>query len=91
MLPAAMPSVCRHCESIRFDPKTYASVLVAGGDDGLRRTLEEVEARIVPCVTAVCPKCERVSVLSDGSTRSVLGTIRTWRMFREWIDGGSGQ
>ena len=85
----AMPSVCRHCSNVHFDAQTYAAVLVTGGDEGLRRTLEDVESRIVPCVTAICPRCERVSILSDGTTRSMLGTLRTWTLFREWIDVGS--
>ena len=79
-------SVCRHCASSSFNPASYASVLVTGGADGLPTTLSDLESRIVPCVTAVCPQCEKVSVVSDGSTESVLGTIFLWQKTREWID-----
>ncbi len=40
----------------------------------------------MPCVTAVCPKCEHVSVLSDGTMESLLGTVYMWQRLREWID-----
>ena len=79
-------SVCHHCASSSFNPSSYASVLVTGGIDGLPKLIRDLESRIVPCVSAVCPKCQKVSVLSDGSTESVLGTIFMWQKTREWID-----
>jgi hypothetical protein len=79
-------SVCRHCASPAFDARSYASVLVAGGAKELQSIITDLESRIVPCVTAVCPECQRVSVLSDGSTESLLCTIFMWRQLREWID-----
>ena len=79
-------TTCRHCASLTFNPKSYASVLVTGGTDGLPATIADLESRIVPCVTAVCPRCENVSVLSDGSTESLLGTVYLWQRMREWID-----
>lgn len=82
-----MHTICRHCASLRFDSTSYASVLVAGGSDGRMPSLvEDLESRIVPCITAVCPKCERVSVLSDGTLESLLCTVYTWQRLREWID-----
>jgi len=80
-----MPSLCRHCSDVKFDQNSYAAVLVTGKDQ-LHTTLTALEQRIVPCVTAVCPKCEHVSVLSDGSTESLLCTLYMWQKLREWID-----
>jgi hypothetical protein len=59
-------------------------VLVAGA--ALRETVESIEERIIPCVTAVCPECDRVSIISDGSTESILCSIFMWQRLREWID-----
>jgi hypothetical protein len=81
-----MRTLCRHCTALRFDQTSYASVLVTGGTDGVQNTLADLESRIVPCVTAVCPKCEHVSVLSDGTMESLLGTVYMWQRLREWID-----
>jgi hypothetical protein len=79
---------CRHCSGFSLDShqNTYASVLVAG--TVFRRTVESLEERIVPCVTAVCPACDRVSLISDGSTESMLCSIFMWQRLREWIDTG---
>lgn len=77
-------SVCRHCAGLVFDATSYASVLVSGG--AVPPVLADLESRIIPCVTAVCPDCERISVLSDGSQESALGTIFMWQSLREWID-----
>jgi hypothetical protein len=78
---------CRHCAGFSLDDRTtYASVLVAGND--LCNTVESLEERIVPCVTAVCPECDRVSLISDGSTESMLCSIYMWQSLREWIDTG---
>jgi hypothetical protein len=48
--------------------------------------VESLEERIIPCVTAVCPACDRVSLISDGSTESMLCSIYMWQRLREWID-----
>jgi hypothetical protein len=64
---------------------TYASALM--GDDGkLMDTIESMETRIIPCVTAVCPKCGRVSILSDGTIASCVRTVAMWRRLAEWLD-----
>jgi hypothetical protein len=76
---------CRHCAGFSLEDRTtYASVLVAGNI--FRSTVESLEERIVPCVTAVCPECDRVSLISDGSTESMLCSIFMWQSLREWID-----
>jgi hypothetical protein len=78
---------CRHCAGFSLEDRTtYASVLVAGNI--FRSTVESLEERIVPCVTAVCPECDRVSLISDGSTESMLCSIFMWQSLREWIDTG---
>jgi hypothetical protein len=56
------------------------------GPDGLAKTLSDLESRIIPCVSAVCPECDRISVLSDGTTESLLRTVHMWQRMREWID-----
>ena len=82
---APVPRRCRHCAGFSLDDRiTYSSVLVAGMM--LRRTIESIEERIIPCVTAVCPTCDRVSLISDGSTESMLCSIFMWQRLREWID-----
>lgn len=52
-----------------FSP-CYASVLVAGGGDGLQTAVETMEnsSAICPCATVWCPSCRRVAVIT--STRS---------------------
>ena len=82
----AMP-VCRHCTKAEFKT-SYASVLVLDGRDNIMKTIAELESRQIPCVSAICPKCERVSVLSDGSIDSLLRTVYMWTKTREWIDVG---
>ena len=80
---------CRHCASFSFEDRvTYASVLVAGSS--LLATVESLEQRIIPCVTAVCPECDQVSLISDGSTESVICSIFMWQRLREWIDTDYG-
>ena len=79
-------SICRHCASLSFNSKSYASVLVTGDGENLARTLANLESRILPCVSAVCPNCENISVLSNGTTESLLCTIYMWQRLREWID-----
>ena len=81
---------CRHCAHFSFDEResTYASVLVAG--NVLLETVELLEKRIIPCVTAVCPQCDRISLISDGSTESMICSIYMWQRLREWIDTDYG-
>ncbi len=84
---SAAPRRCRHCAGFSLDgTATYSSVLVAGSV--LRTAVESIEKRIIPCVTAVCPDCDRVSIISDGSTESMLCSIFLWQRLREWIDTG---
>ena len=79
--------VCRHCTKAQFK-SSYASVLVLDGHDNVMKTVTELESRQIPCVSAICPKCERISVLSDGSIDSLLRTVYMWTKTREWIDVG---
>ncbi len=87
---SATPSPrCRHCAKFSLeDGCTYASVLVAG--NVLLATVESLEKRIIPCVTAVCPDCDRVSIISDGSTESMISSIFMWQRLKEWIDTDYG-
>ena len=81
------PRRCRHCAGFSLEDRiTYSSVLVAGS--ALKRTVESIEERIIPCVTAVCPNCDRVSLISDGSTESMLCSIFMWQRLGKWIDTG---
>ena len=81
-----MRTVCRHCTPQTLNHRSYASVLVTNGAEGLSAVLSDLESRIIPCVSAVCPECERISILSDGSTESVLCTVYMWQRMRQWID-----
>jgi hypothetical protein len=80
-----MKTVCRHCDPFPL-PTTYASMLIDKGEAGLRETMDALEQRLIPCVTAVCPKCDQVSIVSTGSVDSVLRTVVMWRCLKEWID-----
>jgi hypothetical protein len=65
-------------------PETYASTLV--GDGSLMGVVESIETRIIPCVTAVCSSCGRVTVLSNGTIASCVRTVAMWRRLVEWVD-----
>ena len=80
-------NVCRHCSKAEF-ATSYASVLLLDGSDNVTKTVSELESRQIPCVSAVCPNCERISVLSDGGIDSLLRTVYLWTKMREWIDVG---
>lgn len=83
---SAPPRRCRHCAGFPLEGRTtYSSVLVTGSN-AMRTMVESLEERIIPCVTAVCPDCDRVSLISDGSTESMLCSIYMWQRLREWID-----
>jgi hypothetical protein len=75
---------CRHCAGISLGATSYASTLVGNGS--LLTTVESIEARIIPCVTAVCPACGRVSLLSNGTPASCVRTVAMWRRLAEWVD-----
>jgi hypothetical protein len=81
-----MSTCCRHCARVVLGPETYASALVGNGS-GLLATVESVENRIIPCVTAVCPACGKVTLLSNGTAASCVRTLAMWRRLAEWVDG----
>ena len=58
-----MPRCCQP-DPREFEP-SYASVLVAGKSEDLRRAVEglELDSPICPCVTAWCNRCQRVSTV----------------------------
>lgn len=67
---------------------TYASVLLLGSAVELVSAVEELEAQIRPGVTAVCPKCDRVSLVAeDGSAGSVVHALLVWKCFGPFLDG----
>jgi hypothetical protein len=80
-----MTTCCRHCTHLALGPETYASALVGNGS--LLKAVESIENRIIPCVTAVCPVCGRVTVLSNGTAASCVRTVAMWRRLAEWVDG----
>ena len=83
-----MDTKCRHCNPFPLKD-TYASILVGNGEARLLDTLDSLEQRLIPCVTAVCPQCGKVTVLSGGTTPSVVNTIVMWKHLRPWIDDSS--
>ncbi len=78
------PMRCRHCANLLFEETSYASTLVGGGS--LLHTIQSAEERIIPCVTAVCPDCDRVSLLSDGTLESCVRTVAMFQRLAEWVD-----
>jgi hypothetical protein len=54
---------------------TYASLLLLDNSDNVMETIAKLESRQIPCVLAICAKCERISVLSDGSIDLLLRTM----------------
>lgn len=82
-----MPDTCcRHCAQVGLllGQDTYASVLVGDGD--LLTKIESIEQRIIPCVTAICPECGMVSLLSNGTHASCLRTVAMWKLLAGWLD-----
>ena len=78
---------CRHCAGLSLETcTTYSTIIITGSDHTMKTMVESLEERIIPCVTAVCPACDRVSLISDGSTESMLCSIYMWQRLREWID-----
>ena len=59
----------RCCQPLDLTP-CYASVLVAGSA-GLEPALRVIEdGRLCPCVTAWCPRCRRVALVTAGAGAS---------------------
>ena len=79
-----MPPKCRHCHPFAM-VETYASRLMTDGKT-LVDMVATLEERIIPCATAMCPKCEHVSILSAGDVGSVVNTIIMWKRLAQWID-----
>lgn len=79
--------ICRHCTPFALGD-TYASQILTQGVP-LLQFVETMELRIIPCATAVCPQCGKVTVLSGGTTPSVVNTIVMWKHLRPWIDDSS--
>ena len=71
---------CRHCSVIR---NTYASVVVCDGSNTVHYMERIEELGIIPCVTAVCGACNKISVIAyDGSCAHALGT---WKQYGKFI------
>ena len=80
---------CRHCAAIDLDAKmSYAARILLAPDQTLRSMVEKLEAEIRPGVTAVCPECDRVSIITqDGSAGAFAHTLGLWRVFGPFLDG----
>ena len=76
---------CRHCARVDVDavPPSAALALVLEANKDLRSAVEELEAEgVLPCLTAVCPVCKRVSILvEDGGYAHVLALWKRVRPF----------
>ena len=69
---------CRHCVPIEFR-RSYASVALLGDGD-LQASVENVEAQgIVPSVTAVCPGCNRITVILCENGAPYVHVVGVWR------------
>ena len=75
--------LCRHCHPFELKD-SYASRVLA--PESLQALVESLEERIIPCATAVCPACDRVTILSEGDERSVVQTLVTWKLLARWVD-----
>lgn len=68
---------CRHCDPLDFR-RSYASVALLGRRD-LREAVENVEARgIVPCITAVCPRCGKLSLIVHDARAPYVHALAVW-------------
>jgi hypothetical protein len=79
--------ICRHCVPFTL-ADTYASRLLTHGTP-LGEFVDNLEHRIIPCATALCPECGNVTIISKGTTPSVINTIVMWHHLRRWIDESS--
>ncbi len=71
---------CRHCTKV---PSTYSAVLISGNTDPAQYMERVEEIGIIPCVTAVCGDCNRISVIAyDGSCAHALGM---WMKYGNFI------
>ncbi len=82
----SMPE-CRHCTKEVDMSATYASVVFLGRDTPLVSPVVDLEAQIRPGITAMCPKCDRVSIVcEDGGSDSCLHVLWLWRCFGPFLD-----
>ena len=73
-----MTCQCRHCSAFAFT-RSYASVALLGEED-LQTSVEQVESQgIVPSVTAVCPRCNRVTVILCENEAPYVHVVGVWR------------
>lgn len=85
MAATAAQTQCRHCKGFSFASPSYASVLTFDGQSP-STILPSLESRCIPCVSAICPVCDRISIITDGSMESFVRTVHLWKHFGEWID-----
>ena len=73
---------CRHCTQTPLSA-TYSSTVFLGHSHSLDDDVRAVESLgIIPCVTAVCGSCGRLSLIAqDGSVLHSLGLYRSFGKF----------
>ena len=76
---------CRHCHPREFQT-SYASTVLLGNED-LKSAIETLENRgIVPCVTAVCGKCGKLSVVMyQGSADPYVHSLAMWNCLGRFL------
>ena len=82
-----MDTKCRHCNPFPLKD-TYASILVANGEAHLLNTLDSLEQRLIPCVTAVCPQCEQEKVVNPIPPKRLISKSNFALKGGGWADTG---
>ena len=76
---------CRHCHPKPFE-RSYASVILLGQQD-LRASVDELESKgIMPCLTAICPECSKLSVIYNADDIApFVHTIALWKRLGPYL------
>ncbi len=75
---------CRHCQPRPFT-KSYASVALLG-QESLEHAITDLENRgIVPCVTAICGKCNKLSTIMYDVEEPHLHSLVIYKILGKYL------
>lgn len=80
---------CRHCtrSPAEMEEPSAASVLILG-EKSILSAVEELEAEgVLPCLTAVCPNCQRISILTEEGHGACAHVLGLWARMRPFLEG----